>query len=438
MVAVSGTPQGFSLTAAGSGTPITYTGGGTTGADVWDVLFVNSDTVVSTPSGWTVEHSRVNGQGSYIFSKAGGTTTATVTTSGNFPCQVIWVRVNGSSGVDTGATSSAGVDGVTAVTTPALTTPALAQSGELALAFAAIHSAGTATPSAYTWSSGYTGLITNASGAGSNQGSFGAIATKPSAGTAAETPNVTWTSSASDRYILFIAFKAGSSTTPFTRDYASTWRVFNGLTRDYASTWRSFVTLTADYSSTWRVTNALTRDYVSTWRVTNALTADYSNIYRVLNAFAARDFASTWRVLNAFATQDYASTWRSVNAFARDYLSTWDVLSGTSFVRDYPSTWRVFNGFSADYLSTYRVLGTFSRDYASTWRILNGFTRDYGSTWRVFRAFTRDYTSTWVVLAETPDGLSVQVWTGTQLVPATLSIWNGTAEVAATIESIAP
>lgn len=235
----------------------------------------------------------------------------------------------------------------------------------------------------------------------------------------------------------FVDAEVGTSgTTPFTRDYASTWRVLNGVTRDYASTWRVTNTLTADYASTWRVLNAFAaRDFASTWRVLNTFTADYASTWRVLNAFTARDFASTWRVLNAL-TRDYADTWRVTNAFARDYADTWVVLSGTAFNRDYASTWRVFNVLSADYVSSWRVLGTFARDYASQWRVLGFFTRDYASTWRVFRSFTRDYASSWVVIADTPAGLTVQVWSGGLLVSASLFVWSGGVLIPATVESI--
>lgn len=259
-------------------------------------------------------------------------------------------------------------------------------------------------------------------------------------------PNQTFNNTA---YFVDPTVDDASSTTPFTRDYASTWRVFNAVTRDYVSTWRVLNAFTRDYSGTWRVLNALTADYASTWRVFNSLTRDYSSVWRVLNSWTT-DYTSTWRVLNSLTrdypdvwrvlngiTRDYPDTWRVFNAFARDYASTWDVLSGTAFVRDYQSTWRVFNTLSADYSSTWRVFGPFARDYTDNWRVLNGLTRDYASTWRVFRGFTRDYSSTWAVLGETPDGLIVQVWSGSVLISVvSVTIWDGTQEIPATIEDV--
>lgn len=207
-----GGSQAFGFADGNAGHLCSYTGGGATGATTYDVLFVNSDTVVSTPSGWTLEVTRVSGQGAYIFSKSGGTSSVTITTSGDFNCQVIWVRVIDTAGPDTGAASSAGVDGVAGTSTPALTTPALAESGELAFAFAAIHSSGAAIPTAYSWSSGYTEILSNNQGGASSAAANASVASKASAGTAAESPSVSWTNNASDRYMLFLSLKAAAGT----------------------------------------------------------------------------------------------------------------------------------------------------------------------------------------------------------------------------------
>ena len=201
---VTGTPQAFAFSTAGSGTLLTYTGGGTANSSTWDVLLINSDTTVSTPSGWTPEDSSVGGQGAYVFTKNGGTSSVTVTTAGNFAAEGLWVRVTDSGGVDTGATSKAVANGSAALTTPSLTTPALASATSLALAWAALHSFGAA-PVSYTWSSGYTELV---NGSNLTSGSVaGSVAVKVPAGTPAETPNATWPANApSDRYIFFLAF----------------------------------------------------------------------------------------------------------------------------------------------------------------------------------------------------------------------------------------
>lgn len=206
---VTGTPQGFAFTA--TGTLVTYTGGGTTGATVVDVLCVNSDNTVTTPAGWTLAASRVVNQGSYVFVKTGGTTSATIDLGGGISTNtsVLWVRIKDTDGLDAPSVAAAGVDASPGSSTPALTSGALA-STDLALAFGALHALGGGTPTGVTWSSGYTPQ-TSATIGGATSGVYGTAAVKVPAGTAAETPSVSWTNTASNRYILFVAFLASSA-----------------------------------------------------------------------------------------------------------------------------------------------------------------------------------------------------------------------------------
>lgn len=171
-----------------------------------DVLCVNSDTVVSTPAGFTVGESAVGGQGSYLFYRiatGGESSTVTVTTSGNFNAQVSWSRWSGVAALDQHA--NARVDAVGGVSTPAVTTPVLAGTNELVIAFAALHSFPAAAPSGQVWSGGYTGLTSVTQGAAAN-GVTGYVAYRTDAGTAAESPNVGWSNTANDRYILAATF----------------------------------------------------------------------------------------------------------------------------------------------------------------------------------------------------------------------------------------
>lgn len=175
-----------------------------------DVLMVNSNTVVTTPSGFTVARSRVNSQGSYIyyrFAIGGESGSITITTSGDHPTDLLWSRWTGGSAFDIAA--DAGVDGVAGTTTPAVNTGAIAQAASLSLAFGALHS-GTGQTSP-VWSAGYTALASATNGTGSTGvTAYGGYNTN--AGTAAETPNVSWTTNASDRYILVAVFSpAGGS-----------------------------------------------------------------------------------------------------------------------------------------------------------------------------------------------------------------------------------
>lgn len=208
---ITGTPQATSVTA--HATTVTYTGGGTTGSDTYDLLFINSDNVVTVPEFGTAIATRVNSQGSYIFAAQGGTTTATINLGGgiNSPTSVLWVRVTDTDGPDTGATAVAGVDGTTGTTTPAITSGTLATSSNFVLAFAAHHSFGGFPPANMVWSSGYQQQIEGTAGTGSS-GVHGALAVKVPAGTAAESPSASWSngSAPADRYMLVTALLPAS------------------------------------------------------------------------------------------------------------------------------------------------------------------------------------------------------------------------------------
>lgn len=209
-VSVTGTPQSFEFTA--TGTVCTYSGGGTADSTTFDVLCVNSDNTVATPSGWTLSASRVSNQGSYVYTKNGGTTTATIDLGGGVSTNtsVLWVRVTGAAAVDTPAVGVAGADASPGSATPSFTSGVLAANTDLALAFAALHALGGGTPTSTTWTAGYTEKVNGTNG-GVTAGVYGSVATKVPAGTAAESPQFSWTNTANDRYILFIAFTAFSA-----------------------------------------------------------------------------------------------------------------------------------------------------------------------------------------------------------------------------------
>lgn len=198
----------------GSGHVCAYTAGAPSVGD-FDVLCVNSDTTVSTPPGFTASVSAVTNQGAYIFTRkavGGEGASVTVTTNGNFNCDVIWVRVAGANAVDvTGSAQTNGAAG--GVTSPAFTSSPLAESTELALAFAALHTFNTVMPTSPVWSSGYTALASNMQGSGASAAG-GFVAYKVPAGTAAESPSVSWTNGTSDRYMLFVSVTAAATGAP--------------------------------------------------------------------------------------------------------------------------------------------------------------------------------------------------------------------------------
>ncbi|WP_242892434.1 hypothetical protein [Actinomadura litoris] len=179
-------------------------------AGQWDVLCVNSNTVVTTPSGWTLTRSRVGNQGAYVYTRkaAGGEAqSVTVTTSGNHDTQVTWSRWAGADAID--IADHAAADAAAGSTTPALTTAALATTGELLIAFGAVHGAVTSSP---VWSSGYTPIAATTQGSGVTTAT-GYVATKNPAGTAAESPNVSWTTPAPDRYIFAVSLTPTAAST---------------------------------------------------------------------------------------------------------------------------------------------------------------------------------------------------------------------------------
>lgn len=203
--------QQFGFADGGSGHVCTFSAGAPA-VDDFDVLCVNSDTTVSTPSGFSAAESAVTNQGAYVFTRkaAGGEAAAvTVTTNGNHNCQVLWVRISGGNAVD--LAESAQANGASGTSTPAFTSSALAETGELALAFAALHSWTVAAPTSPSWSAGYTNIVSGSQGAGGGSSVAGFVGYKEPAGTGAESPSVSWTNSADDRYLLFVSLTAAAA-----------------------------------------------------------------------------------------------------------------------------------------------------------------------------------------------------------------------------------
>lgn len=174
-----------------------------------DVLCVNSNTTVSTPSGFTAAPTSVSNQGSYIFRRkavGGEGSTVTITTTGNFDTAVVhsrWGNINAAD--DATGTSSA----ASGTSSPSHTTNALAETNELAIAFAATHSFPGSNPTSPVWGGSYTALASASSGTNGNA-VVGFVGYKLTAGTAAESPSVSWTNTANDRDILVLTFTTTS------------------------------------------------------------------------------------------------------------------------------------------------------------------------------------------------------------------------------------
>lgn len=176
----------------------------------WDVLCVNSNATVSTPSGFTLAEQAVTNQGAYIFVReavGGEGSTVTVTNaSGSQNVHVAWSRwPAGLIALDTSTNTQA--NGSSGNDTPTHTTGTLAATGELVIAFGAIHSIGLAGQTAPSWSSGYTALTSSNAQGTSATGVRGYVAYKENAGTAAEAPQVSWSGDgAQNRYMLAVSF----------------------------------------------------------------------------------------------------------------------------------------------------------------------------------------------------------------------------------------
>lgn len=173
-----------------------------------DILCVNSDTVVTPPTGFTAATSAVSSQGSYLFYRiaAGGEgARVTITTSGDFDTAVEWLRWQGASAFD--VATEAHVDASEAATTPTISLGPLAKEGELVVAFAALHNAAdNAAPTGVTWSAGY-----SAAAQGSQGAVAGLVGYSTTAGPDAESPSATWTGRYFDRYLLAAAFAPGGA-----------------------------------------------------------------------------------------------------------------------------------------------------------------------------------------------------------------------------------
>src|SRR5918995_1412912 len=209
-----GTPQKFEFADGSAGHVIDL--GSAPAVGERDVLCVNSNTTVSTPAGFALDEPAVTNQGAYVFSRvaAGGEgQTVTITTSGNHNTQVGWSRWANTTAVDAPPTTNTQVNSSAGNNTPAHNTGAIAAAGSLAIAFGALHSIGAlADQNTPVWSAGYTPMTDGTIGSGAT-GVRGYTAYNTNAGTAAETPQVSWSGSGcQNRYMLTAVYGATAGT----------------------------------------------------------------------------------------------------------------------------------------------------------------------------------------------------------------------------------
>jgi hypothetical protein len=170
-----------------------------------DLVMINSDTIMDSVSNnvgaYTLLETRVGNQGAYFYeyvAVGGETDQFTIDTAGNHPCGVIVARFRNLTAQDVDV-SVIGVGAGEA--SPALSTGVLPTAQQLCVAFCPLHSVGGTPANTPVWDNGYTALATSGFGTGAT-GVVGFAAYKTGVGTPAESPTVTWTSAAQDRYMF--------------------------------------------------------------------------------------------------------------------------------------------------------------------------------------------------------------------------------------------
>ncbi len=194
----------------GAGHAIALPGGAAATAGQIDALIVGSDTTVATPSGFTLASTFVGNQGGYAWYRictGGESATVTITTTGDHNTSAHLSRW--SPGVfDVAANAHIDANGNT--TNPAVSTGTLAGSLDLVVTASVMTDAPGSNATSPSWSTGYVPLGATSTGTGATA-SVGFSAYKVLAGTASESPSVTWTNSMRNRYIFVLAFTPPSA-----------------------------------------------------------------------------------------------------------------------------------------------------------------------------------------------------------------------------------
>jgi hypothetical protein len=200
-------------TANGStGHDVVGVNGTTAAAGDVDTLFVGSDTTVTTPTGFTLVQTFVGNQGGYHYERVctgGESATIRVKTTGDFNTTALFQRWRGCGARDVAVNSH--VDSNGALSSNAINSGTLAASTELVIVASVMTDSVSAAPTLNTWSAGYTpGDGASSIGTGATC-SAGFISHKNPAGTAAETPSVSWTpDNMRNRYTFLVSYQLGA------------------------------------------------------------------------------------------------------------------------------------------------------------------------------------------------------------------------------------
>lgn len=179
-----------------------------------DILCLNSNTVIATPSGFALRVDATNAQGAYIFSRkatGGEASSVTITTTGDENTTLTWSRWSGTDAFSDGDFVQANNSNDTVL--PATLTGALATTGMLVVAFGALHNHDGALATSPIWINSWTPLEAVSQGtAGTSSSCVAFTAYKDNAGTAQETiSSVSWTNVTRNRYALWVAFTSDAA-----------------------------------------------------------------------------------------------------------------------------------------------------------------------------------------------------------------------------------
>jgi hypothetical protein len=327
----------------GTGHVYTLPSGAPTAGDL-DILAVNSDTVVSTPSGFTLAVSAVNSQGAYLYYRyASGSegSTVTITTSGSHPTVTGWQRWRGGLGFEIGV--EAHVDTSSGSTTPAVSTGTLAGTGRLVVAHAALHALSPTAPNTPVWSGGYTDSgVTASNGIGSTAPAL-FIGYNSNAGTAAEAPSVSWAQATTDRYILVAVFTLGAGgTTVVTKTVATSWDTAAVVTKTVTSSWNTAAVVTKPVATTWDVAATATKTVATTWDVAGVVT---------------KTVATSWDVAAlGQVTKTVTTSWHVAAVVASPVTTTWNVAASTS--KTITTSWDTAARVTTTVTTTWDVAGS--------------------------------------------------------------------------------
>lgn len=201
-----------------STTPFVYNFNGAPAPTVgdWDVLFVNSDATIVTPSGFTLAQSKITFQGAYAYVRqavGGEGTTVSITTGiggGPFNAALGWARVRGADGWDVAVVAGAG--GGAGTTSPPISSGKVAATNEIAIAYLALHNLNVV-PTNPVWGDGFTGLASANQGSGAS-GCGAMIGQRNGVGTTPFTASVSWTGAVVDRDFFIVTLTASPAPCP--------------------------------------------------------------------------------------------------------------------------------------------------------------------------------------------------------------------------------